>query len=77
MHGQQNFKFRSNINIPWYKFKFSRIIEKINICFSVKLFHTAVVVSSGGLRRPSRDLSNTIIYYWPPNGLEYGGNKSC
>jgi len=63
MHGQYNFKFKSNIIISCYKFQFSSLIEKLNICFSVKLFHTAVVVSSGGFHRPSRDLTNTIIYY--------------
>jgi hypothetical protein len=77
MHCQQNFKFKSNIIISLYKFQFSRIIEKLNIYFNVKLFHTALVMSSSGFHRPSRDLTNTIIHYLPPNGLEYGGNKSC
>ena len=53
------------------------IIQKLNIYFSVKVIHTAVVVPSSGFHRPMGDLTYTTVHYDSPNTLAYRGNKSC
>jgi len=61
----------------YFTYGCDEIRRDINMLCIVAIVCACWVVRISGFHGQICGLINTIVHFWPPNKLAYGGNKSC